>query len=78
MKKKLWLILLVLGLLPFIILLVGGIYYSIVGFAPLYWSYVHYGFSAFMNFILLWSYVYWPTYIVGIGFIVMAFVIKSL
>lgn len=77
MKKKLWLILFILGLLPFVVLLIGGIYASITGFSGIAFSALHYGFSAFMDWVILWSFLYWPSYIVGMILIIVSMIIKK-
>ena len=58
MKKKLWIVLFILGLLPFVVLLIGGIYASMIGFSPIWMSTIHYGWDAFRNHVILWSYLY--------------------
>ena len=76
MKKKVSFILLILGLLPFVILLCGGIYSAINGFSGLTISMKQYGIDAFIDWIILWSFVYWPTYIIGIVLIIISIVLK--
>ena len=76
MKKELWLVLFILGLLPFVILLIGGIYASIAGFSGIAVSALHYGFSAFRDWVILWSFLYWPSYIVGMILIIVSMIVK--
>lgn len=73
-KKVLWIILLVIGILFFAIPLVAGIYDSIFGFAGLCFISCdkYYGFEAFRDSIILYSFVFWPSYIVGIVFIIFS------
>lgn len=77
MKKKLWFILFILGLSPFVILLIGGIYASMIGFSPIWMSTIHYGWDAFRNHVILWSYLYWPSYIVGMILIIVSMIVKK-
>ncbi len=70
--KKIWIVLLVMGSLTFVIPLGMGIYYAIVGFSGLCFCGMRYGFSAFFDSILLYSYLCWPSYIVGIILIILS------
>lgn len=74
MRKKLWIILLVVGTLPFIVSLTFGIYSSISGFSGLCWWQCNYdyGFKAFFDSILLFSYIFWPAYIIGTILIILS------
>ena len=76
-KKIIWIILLVVGIIPFIIPLISGIYDSINGFAGICFAdcTYDYGFSAFRDVILLYSWLMWPTYIVG-GILIVLSIIK--
>lgn len=76
-KKILWLILLVIGIIPFIIPLIAGIYDSINGFAGICFAdcTYDYGFSAFRDVIFIYSWLMWPTYIVG-GVLIVISLIK--
>ena len=72
MKKKiLWIILLILGIIPFIMPLISGIYDAIYGYTELlcFDCTKEYGIKAFINSIYLYSAFFYPTYI--IGFILM-------
>lgn len=73
MKKNIWIILLILGLLPFIVVLIGSIYVSITGFGGLTMNH-YYGFEAFIDWLILWSYIYWPSYIIGIVLILLSII----
>ena len=66
-KKIIWIILLIIGIIPVAIPLIGGIYYSINGFAGICFAdcTYDYGFSAFRDVIFIYSWLMWPTYIVG-------------
>lgn len=73
-KKVLWIILLILGCLAFLIPLAMGIFDSINGFAGLCFvgCKSYHGFPAFRDSIILYSYLMWPTYIVGIVLIILS------
>lgn len=73
-KKKLWILLLIVGLIPLLIPLIAGIVDSINGFAGLCFIACekYYGFSAFRDSIILYSYICWPTYIIGLALIVLS------
>lgn len=58
-KNLLWIILLIIGLCPFA--------------APLVMSLTR-GSIPFLDWLVLWSYVYWPTYIIGLALIVFSVV----
>lgn len=75
-KKVLWIILLIIGLLPFIAVLTISILASIFGFSGLCLlecSY-YYGFEAFRDSIILFSFVFWPAYIVGLILIIISII----
>lgn len=65
-------ILFMIGVLPFVIVLCGGIYSAIIGYSPIYMSAIHYGWDALMNYVFLWSYLYWPSYLIGILLIILS------
>lgn len=73
-KKTIWKSLLIIGFLPFIILLLYGFYVAITGFSGICFGLCdkEYGLPAFIDFIFLVSYVYWPVYIVGIALIILS------
>ncbi len=54
-----------IGALPFAIVLVCAVYEAITGMSFLMGPVV-YGFRAFMDFIILASYLYWPAYLIGV------------
>ena len=65
-KKTPWIILLIVGIMPFVIALGGAAYAALAGFNGLaITSPLTYGWPAFRDWIVLWSFVYWPTYVVG-------------
>lgn len=67
-KKIIWKILLIIGLIPFIAVIGYGIYSAIVGFNVLCIlnCVKTYGFIAFRDSIVIFSYLFWPTYIIGL------------
>ena len=81
MKKKiLWIILLILGFVPFIMVLHLGMNNAINGLERGFClsgdCTKYYGFSAFIDTIVLISYVFWPFYI--LGFVLIIFSIAKL
>ena len=73
-KKILWKILLLIGLIPFISILIYGIYVSITGFSLLCILNCakEYGFIAFRDSIISISYIIWPIYIIGLLLITLS------
>ena len=73
-KKTLYKILLVLGILTFVIPLIFGIFSSINGYSGLcFWVCTkNYGFDAFSSSIFVYSYIFWPTYVIGIILITLS------
>ena len=63
-SKRKYQILRILGYLPFIFAFCMGMFYSITGFSFLFST--SYGISAFFESILVYSFLFWPLYIVGI------------
>jgi len=79
MKRKIiWKIVLIAGLFPFAAVIVSGIYKAAAGFAGLAVSSPPaYGISAFLDWVVLASFVYWPAYLVGLILIVAAAVMLT-
>lgn len=72
MKKKIkWIILLVIGILPFAIGLLMGVYAAYTGFAPENEA-VKYGLAAFGSWLKVYSSFFWPIYISGSMLIIIA------
>jgi len=73
-KNLVWKILLIIGLIPFFIVIGYGMYASINGFSALCVLNCtkEYGFIAFRDSVLLYSYVFWPTYIIGLILITLS------
>ena len=57
-KKLLWKILLVIGFCPFLL--------------PVIMSVTRMSMLSFADWLLLWSVIYWPTYIIGLALIIFA------
>ena len=55
-----------IGALPFAIVLFCGIYTAFTGMSVQFFAPPVYGFRAFMDFIILASYLYWPAYLIGV------------
>lgn len=76
MKKKIiWKILLGLGCISFVVVLICGLVAAIGGFSGVCWwmcENYDYGFSAFVDSIILYSYIFWPTYIIGFFLIILS------
>lgn len=66
MKKMKWKILLVVGLLPFLIALIGGLSKLSTGFLG------DAGADAFWSWVVLCSFIYWPAYVVGFILIILS------
>ena len=75
-KKIIWIILLIIGIVSFAIPLITGIYDSIAGFSGLCFVGCdnYYGFAAFIDSVYLYSFICWPTYIVGIILIIISII----
>ena len=75
MKKKiLWKIIFILGLIPFVLTLIVGIYFSIIGFSGIYFGGSYYGLNAFIDSIIYIGFLYYPIYIVGFILIIMSII----
>lgn len=73
MKRIKWKILLFVGTLPFLAAVLSGVYAALTGFSGLaITSPPTYGWAAFTEWIILYSFVYWPTYVVGLILMVWA------
>lgn len=80
-NKRIWIFLLILGVVPFAIPLISGIYDSINGFSGLCFLECdyYYGRKALIDSIYLYSFIFWPTYIIGIILIVLSIIkLKSM
>ena len=74
-KRTFWKVLLCIGFLPFVIALGSGMYAGITGFSGLVISGAPvYDFAAFMDWMILYSYLYWSTYVIGLVLIVVSLV----
>lgn len=75
-NKIVWIVLLIIGIIPFAIPLIAGIYDSINGFSGLCFIACdnYYGFQAFLDSIYLYSFIFWPTYIIGAILIVLSII----
>lgn len=75
-KKKIWIGLLIVGIVSFVITLIAGIYDSIAGFSGLCFVGCdnYYGYQAFIDSIYLYSYIFWPTYIIGASLIIVSII----
>ncbi len=71
-NKKFWKILLILGVSPFVIALIIGIYFAVAGFSGLCLCGEFYGFKAFIESIAMYSYNFYQNYILGIILLVIA------
>lgn len=75
-KKIVWISLLIVGIIPFAIPLIAGIYDSLIGFSGLCFIECdnYYGFQAFIDSIYLYSFIFWPTYIIGVILIILSII----
>lgn len=71
-KKIIWKILLFIGTLPFVIILVMSIINAINGFEFLFST--SYGWEAFIGTAVIYSFLFWPAYIVGILLIILSII----
>jgi len=76
-KNVLWRIILTIGILPYVIALGFATYSAVIGFSGLCILNCKdiYGLQAFVDSIIIYSYVFWPTYIVGSVIIVASIAI---
>ena len=65
MKKHLWKLLIGIGILPLILPFVLGVYHTMIES----WT--------VLEWVILYSYLYWPTYVLGILLIVAGIVMKK-
>ena len=65
MKKHLWKILIGIGMLPLVLPFILGVYHTMIES----WK--------VLDWVILYSYLYWPTYVLGILLIVAGIVMKK-
>ena len=65
MKKHLWKILIIVGVIPMVLPFILGVYHTMIEFWKL------------GDWLILYSYIYWPTYVLGILLIVAGIVMKK-
>ena len=65
MKKYLWKILIGIGILPLVLPFALGVYHTMIES----WT--------VLEWVILYSYLYWPTYVLGILLIVVGIVMKK-
>ena len=73
MNAFIWKFLLFLGTMPFLVPMFMGIHRAITGL-PTGWivsTGCIYGWEAFSQFVLMYSYLLWPTYLVGLALIIL-------
>lgn len=73
-KKIIWKIFLIIGLIPFVLVALYGLYSAIFGFSGLCFCGNYYGLKAFIDSIILFSYIIYPTYIIGIILIILSII----
>lgn len=74
-KRFIWKLLLIVGIIPFIVPIIYGISNAIFGFSRLCLGIncsKSLGFDAFIDSIILYSYLFWPTYIIGLLLIIIS------
>lgn len=73
MNKRKWKIVLFLGITPFLAAILSGFYAAITGFSGFaIMSPNLYGWAAFTEWIVLYSFIFWPTYVIGLVLILLA------
>ena len=65
MKKHLWKIWIAIGIIPVVLPFVLGVYHTMIES----WT--------VLEWVILYSYLYWPTYVLGILLIVVGIVMKK-
>ena len=75
-KKIIWRTLLIIGIIPFAIPLISGIDSFINGYCVFCLTdcKCEYGFTALKDSIFMYSWIFWPTYIIGIILIIISIV----
>lgn len=73
-NNKLWIVLLIIGFIPFLIALLVGIYFAINGFSGLCLCGNFYGFKAFYESILLYLYNYYPNCLIGLILVILSII----
>lgn len=64
-NKRFWQVILLIGCLPFLICLLKGLDGAINGIAFL-WGPADYGWEGFLTAVVLFSYLFWPAYLIGL------------
>ena len=65
MKKHLWKILIIVGVIPLVLPFILGVYHTMIESWKL------------GDWLILYSYIYWPTYVLGILLIVVGIVLRK-
>ena len=65
MKKHLWKILIAIGIIPLVLPFVLGVYHTMIES----WK--------ILDWVILYSYLYWPTYVLGLILIAIGIVMKK-
>jgi len=74
-RRFIWKLLLIVGIIPFVAVTIYGISNAIFGFSGLCLGIncsENFGFDAFIDSIILYSYLFWPTYIIGLLLIIIS------
>lgn len=67
MKKRIGIILIIIGLLPILYTLISGLYHAIFGWNGLcFMCPKEYGIKVFLGYVLLFGVVYWPILLSGL------------
>ena len=67
--------LIVIGVIPFLLLLLYALYSSIFG--VVIFSTTYYGYEALYNTIVLTIFAYWPVFVISILFIIIGIILKK-
>lgn len=75
-KSRIWEILIIVGASPFIYMILSGIYNAVLGFSGVCITGCmdRTGFDAFMDWAILFTFAYWPIFIVGIVLIIIGII----
>ena len=78
MKKKIGIILIVIGSLPILYVLLGGLYNAINGWNGLcFMCSPEYGPKVFFDFVILAGFVFWPILLLGLFLIIIGLVLVT-
>ena len=66
MKKRIGIILIIIGLMPILYTLISGLYHAVFGWDLCFMCPNEYGIKVFFTYVLLFGIVYWPILLSGL------------